>query len=247
MRKFSLSNYDPDRITVVLLNGGGQQPFNKFNKITKLFRTYDCNILSVELPGHGKSAFDKIVTAEEMLADFYDEFNLMLDEFEKIALVGFSLGALLSLKSLEQNSRHFEFVVTIGAGLAISEEEERIMKEYASIEFFDKMGWLKYMFEYHKDGWRQLIGSLPPMLSVGSSLFVSSQFSTSSPLHLIIGDHDGVVNYDLQQEYTKEKTISTHLVPNTSHFDYFSVSWSQTSQILNEIIANYLNESEELS
>ena len=240
MRQFRLSAIEPERPTILLLNGGGQQPYNKFHKVTRHFQEYDCNLLALELPGHGKSAFQRPMSATEMLDDFYNELAEICDTLTSVSLFGYSLGGLLSLKALEQRVYPFDFVIATGAGLHIEQEQEDVMQYYASVEFFKKMRWHDHMQKYHEEGWQTLLDSMNSMLRVGSELFVHPDFTAPSPLYLILGRQDKVIDYRQQESYVQQPLIDLTILDHTNHFDYFTRSWGRMRERLGQIGDEYL-------
>lgn len=244
MRQLPLTEIKSDRITVLMLNGGGQIPYNRFHKAVKLFNGYNFNLVAVELPGHGKSSFDAILSTQEMLDQFRDDFKAIISDYERVALFGFSLGGILSLKAIDFGLTDFEFAIVCGAAIDIEKAQEKVMKEYTTEEFFRGMRWMDHMMEYHKEGWQELLYSVHEMLFVGSEIFSDPDVlgSKSTPIHLIFADHDEVADYKLHQPLAeKYENINVHVLPDSQHFDYFADSWDKMNTVMDKILDNLDN------
>jgi len=243
MRRFELTEIEETRPTIFLLNGGGQEPYNRFHKITKLFKSYNCNVVALEIPGHGKSSFSTVVDASTMLDAFYEEFSKICQHYGEIGLFGFSLGALLALKATEKHLHDYLFTIATGASIVIGKKQESVMQEITTVEFFERMRWMDIMKKYHNGGWQNLLDSISAMLHPGSKLFANpADFPADIPVHLLIGDHDEVSDYQMHEPIAEQiKSLQLHVIEETSHFEYFSTSWSKTKSVVKTIVDSYLD------
>ena len=86
--------FDPDRETVVFVHGAGQD-HTIWVLPTRYFARHERNVLSVDLPGHGRSMGPALNSVEEMA----DWVVRVLDAvgLQKSAVVGHSMGSLVAL------------------------------------------------------------------------------------------------------------------------------------------------------
>lgn len=132
MRLIQLNEFDITRESLLFMNGGGQIPFSKHNKLVRYFNQFDYNVIAVELPGHGKSHFHKALSKNEFISHFKENFTKLIKD-EKIktrAIIGFSLGGLLALKTIEMNLFEVKYVIGFGCGFGIGETERDTFNYY---------------------------------------------------------------------------------------------------------------------
>ena len=158
MRLIHLNEFKITRESILFMNGGGQIPFSKHSKLVRYFNQSDYNAIAVELPGHGKSNFHEELSKNEFISHFKNEFSKLI-KVEKIkvrALVGFSLGGLLALKTIEMNLFEVKYVLGFGCGFEIGENEKEMFNYYTSEQFFQNMHWVPIMKKNHGKGWHNL-------------------------------------------------------------------------------------------
>lgn len=243
LRSLKLRKIDENWPTLLLLNGGGQPPFNKFHRMIRYLNQYELNLVALELPGHGNSAFSEIISTEEMLDNFYDEMKIILDRYNCPILFGYSLGGLLTLKATEHFLSKISSVITLGTPINVTIDQERKMRYYTTREFFEKMHWMPQMMEYHRNGWKELLFSVHEMLHIGSNIFANMDNLNSSKLSIsmIFGDEDEVAPMKLHREFgATYDNVSVYQLDSTRHFDYFVSSWKKLRDCL-DIIFQKLN------
>ncbi|MHA2028130.1 MAG: hypothetical protein ACW99A_04400 [Candidatus Kariarchaeaceae archaeon] len=231
MRLINLTDFDKTRKSILLLNGGGQIPFSKHNKITRFFSEYDYNIIAVELPGHGKSKFNQIMSQEEFIKHFEYEFPKLIEEKGIItkAMVGFSLGGLFALKAVEKKLIEVDCFIGYGCGFGIGNDERGTFNYYTSQKFFDDMNWDPIMKKNHGEGWLNLLHSMDKLMHVESPIFINpEQLDNETQIILILGENEELFTPQYNQEVANKNTLDkVHIIviPNTTHFDYTAKSW----------------------
>lgn len=245
MRLIHLNEFNVNRESILFMNGGGQMPFSKQNKLVKYFKKFDYNTIAVELPGHGKSFFLDPMSKHEFISHFQEEFRKMINE-EKIlihALIGFSLGGLLALKAIEMNIVNANYVITFGCGFGIDEAEKDTFNYYTSEKFFRDMNWEPIMKRNHGKGWYNLLLSIDELMHVESPIFTNpKKIGDDTEILIILGDNEELFT----PTYTKKmislnqyNSIYLEIVYDTSHFEYTSKSWEKFKEGLNQFIEKY--------
>jgi pimeloyl-ACP methyl ester carboxylesterase len=230
-----LNDVGNTELTLLLLNGGGRSPFSQNHPLTNYFKQFDLNIYSVELPGHGKSCFHHLTSVTEMLESFQSDFMNLIEQYQlkKIGLVGFSLGGLLSLKSIELELLPFEFAIVLGCGVVITETQKKIIDYYTTPEFFDEMQWTQNMEIYHGTGWPIFIQSLHQWFNLDTPIFSSSTLLQKSKILFLFGDNDEVFPPAINiPSLAGNSNIHYKIIEKTTHFEYFAKSWIQTKNSL---------------
>lgn len=239
-----MNKFDPNLESILFLNGGGQIPFSPHNKLVKLFDKYGCNLVAVELPGHGKSVFHKTMGQDEFLDNFKSEFQRIISMANVTVklMIGFSLGGLFSLKAVELKLFPVEFLLVYGCGFGIGAEEKPTFEYYTSEQFFDHMRWLPIMKKNHERGWKHLLLSMQNLMQIDSMIFSDiSNISTRTQILLILGEDEELFHPDFNRKMftsVTKNSIDVVTLPNTSHFDYTTVSWSEFCTVIENFIEN---------
>ena len=102
---------DARKSTIVFVHGAGLD-HSWFGLQSRYFAYHGCNVLAVDLPGHGRSEGPPIATVDAM-ADWV--FSL-LDELkiQKAGIVGHSLGSLVALECAHRQPSRVERIALIG-------------------------------------------------------------------------------------------------------------------------------------
>ncbi len=102
---------DPTKRTVVFVHGAGLD-HSWFGLQSRYFGYHGRNVLALDLPGHGRSGGAPIPTVAGM-ADWL--FSALTElKIQKAALVGHSMGALISLESAVRHAARVERIALIG-------------------------------------------------------------------------------------------------------------------------------------
>lgn len=111
----------PESETVVFIHGVGQD-HSVWVLPMRYFARHGRNVVSVDLPGHGRSAEPPLETIEAMA----DWVLRALDDLsvERAALVGHSMGSLVALDAASRQTGRVRSLVMVGVSvpLAVSEE-----------------------------------------------------------------------------------------------------------------------------
>lgn len=233
-----------ERESLLFLNGGGQIPFSPHNKLVRFFEKYDYNLIAVELPGHGKSKFQVVHTQETILSSFEISYRKIIVEADiKVkGMIGFSLGGLFALKAIELDIFPVDYLIVYGCGFGIGEKEKSTFQYYTSEQFFHDMRWFSTMKKNHGDGWYNLQHSLNDLMHVNSPIFSDLSKIKKSDILLILGDKEELFRTEYNESLIMgnlSENITLLTIPETSHFDYTSISWENFSMsLLNYIETN---------
>ena len=105
---------DASRETVVFIHGAGQN-HSIWVLPTRYFARKKFNVLSVDLPGHGKSAGPCLSTIEEMsdwMVGLLDALGL-----QKFAIVGHSMGSLVALAVAAEHAERTRSLAMVGTSV----------------------------------------------------------------------------------------------------------------------------------
>lgn len=245
MRLIHLNEFDITRESILFMNGGGLIPFSKHNKLVRYFNQFDYNAIAVELPGHGKSRFHEALLENEYIFHFKENFSKLIKDkkIEARVLIGFSLGGLLALKTIEMHLFEVKYVIGFGCGFEIGENEKDMFNYYTSAKFFKDMNWEPIMKKNHKEGWKNLQISIENLMNVKSPIFTDvGTLGSDSKILIILGDNEELFTPNSAENIILEnqsESIHLRIVPDTSHFEYTSKSWEKFKDVLNEF--NKLN------
>lgn len=135
--------FDPNLGTVVLLHGftGFKEYWSEFVR----FSTAQCNFIAIDLPGHGKSDFDREVSFEQQGLDLINGI-LSRHHIEVVHLVGASVGAWVACLYALEDTRKVKSLTLIGpVGIPAT----------SSSEFYDRVDegknpfWISTQHEYN--------------------------------------------------------------------------------------------------
>ncbi len=231
MRTFIHHQEDESSLALFLLHGSTQLSFDKFHPLVRLFSKYPLSVISVELPGHGKSPFERTVNVNELLDIFYSEMKEILQQWDNVALCGYSLGGSLAFKVLEFGLAVPEFIISFGVGFVLGEEETELIRMFFSNSFFESLGWKRTMERIHDD-WNTLIESIAGWYYPNSPILPSIEKIKHSkvPVLCILGENDEPFPHSKNIPLARDvPNVSLQNIPGCSHFDYFSKCWQQTS------------------
>ena len=108
--------FDPQRETVVFVHGAGQD-HTIWVLPTRYFARHDRNVLSVDLPGHGRSAGPALRSVEEMA----DWVVRVLDAtgLQRAAMVGHSMGSLVVLDAAARYANRVRAVAMVATSVPL--------------------------------------------------------------------------------------------------------------------------------
>jgi len=176
---------DPDKPTVMFVHGAGLD-HSVWTLPTRYFIRHGLNVLSVDLPGHGRSAGP----LRTSIPDMADWLTKALDAIgvEQVALVGHSMGSLVTLEAAARHPNRFRSIALLGTALPMPVTDELLAaaaaNDHSAIEMLTLWGYSKSA---------QIGGNdTPGMWMVGSTMRL---FERSAP---------GVIYNDLKacNEYT---------------------------------------------
>lgn len=238
MRVIPLNEFIAERKCILFLNGGGQIHITKHQKIARYFEDADYNLVSVELPGHGKSSFDHVLIEDEFINHLKSEFTKLITEngIKIQVMVGFSLGGLITLKMVEENLFHIPTAIVFGCGFDVDPTRAKTFEYYTSEQFFIDQNWKPIMMKNHGEGMQNLLLSLKDFLYPGCPLFTHpSKLPSDTFILLILGENEELFDYSYNSELSKGYNIDVKLLPNASHFEYTTTKvWDEFKAILDE-------------
>jgi pimeloyl-ACP methyl ester carboxylesterase len=103
---------DPGKRSIVFVHGAGLD-HSSFGLQSRYFGYHGCNVLALDLPGHGRSQGPPIPTIPGM-ADWVSSVLQSL-KIEKANLVGHSMGSLIALEFAARHPQTAERIAMIGA------------------------------------------------------------------------------------------------------------------------------------
>jgi pimeloyl-ACP methyl ester carboxylesterase len=154
---------DPRRDTIVFVHGAGMD-HTVWTLFARHFARHGRNVISVDLPGHGRSGGEPLVSIEAMadwLAAVLDEMGI-----ERAAVTGHSLGSLVALDFAARYPDRTSALVMIGttAPMPVSDAilDASAANDHSAFDMLTEYGYSK----------RHLYGgnSNPGMWMVGSTL-----------------------------------------------------------------------------
>lgn len=103
-------------------------------------------VLIVDLPGHGESRWSDVRCPNNsacMLSTMADSLVTMLASFKSCTLIGYSLGARLSLLAgLQHPKSNISNVISISGGIGISEDTARLTRAEKDAEIASRFDWM---------------------------------------------------------------------------------------------------------
>ncbi len=219
-------------LTVFLLHGSTQLYFSKNHPLVILLEQFPFNVVSLELPGHGESPFKKKVMVNELISTFTNEMKQIAQNWNEMALIGYSLGGSLAFKYLEQQQKQPTFIITLGTGFALDEEERELIRMFFSDSFFESVGWKDAMLRAHRN-WNDLIISMADWYHLDTPLLPNLEVLKQSeiPILSLLGDQDEPFPAKKNQPFTRNiNNIYFQTIRDCAHFDYFAKAWPQVQE-----------------
>jgi pimeloyl-ACP methyl ester carboxylesterase len=111
---------EPAKPTIVFVHGAGLD-HSWWGLQSRYFGYHGCNVLAVDLPGHGRSEGPPLASIAAMV----DWVGKLLDEKKigKATLVGHSMGALIALEFAARHPERAERIALIGVGYPMKVSE----------------------------------------------------------------------------------------------------------------------------
>lgn len=228
MRYFKLNEFKSERLSLLFFNGSAMMPFDKTSSLIKFFSNFDVNIVSIELPGHGKSNFDRILNLEEYLTIFSEELNEIIDTLEEYAIIGFSIGGLLPLKLLERGVIAPKFTFVFGTGVYLDDIALKKIHTFFSAEFFEKKKWTEAMKKFHGIGWDNLLLTLSAIIN--KNILSNVECIANKNVFFFLGRQEQPFPPENNFPLLNGNSHQTYMIEDCTHFDYFLSAWKRTEQ-----------------
>lgn len=103
---------DPAKSSVIFIHGAGFD-HSVWTLFARHFSRHNWNVLAIDLPGHGRSSGDTLASIEAMsdwVIDLLDHLSI-----ENVALVGHSMGSLITIETAAKLKARASKVVLIGS------------------------------------------------------------------------------------------------------------------------------------
>ena len=238
MRFIPLRKSESEERAILLMHGSTQQHYDKEHPLFKIVKDLPMDVFSVELPGHGESRFDSQKTPQDYVTLFLEEFTRQMQSlpYKEINIVGYSLGGLLGLKTMELKNERIRKIVGIGTGLFVNKERARIIRSFFSEKNFEVMNQTSEMRRIHgARGWKFLINLLHVIFDPTSPLFLDKEKikGTPSKALIIIGENDEPFDaFGTAKKCRDYFNIRCVVIKGVGHFEYFSKGVKQLPDLL---------------
>ena len=103
---------DPAKLSLVFIHGAGFD-HSVWTLIARHFSRHDWNVIALDLPGHGRSEGPVLQSIEEMASWIIELINTL--GLNSVALVGHSMGSLVTLETASRLGDCVTHVVLIGS------------------------------------------------------------------------------------------------------------------------------------
>lgn len=137
-------DYDPAKETVVFVHGAGLN-HTVWTLPTRYFIRHGFNVLSVDLPGHGRSAG----ALKPSIPDMADWIIAVLDAMgtQRAALVGHSMGSLVTLEAAARHPDRVRSIALLGTALPMPVTDELLASakanDHSAIDMLTLWGYSK--------------------------------------------------------------------------------------------------------
>lgn len=103
--------FRPEQETIIFIHGAGMD-HTIWVLFSRFFARNGFNVIAVDLPGHGKSTGDVLVSIEQM-ADWLISF-LEISEIRSATLIGHSMGSLIALEAASRLTDKISKIILLG-------------------------------------------------------------------------------------------------------------------------------------
>ncbi len=244
---------------IIFSHGTGNDLFFPYkNLFRKLVLNTDCDVLTYDLDGHGDKSTTTLDPTRifKFLPFLVQNLHLFFDEkYQKIILIGHSLGACLSLSAaLNCFENKIAMIVAISPPWSLAFKNPPVLEELAG---FLKPSVLKQIFTYGPYGIIPAFGRFkrkrfPIKLENSSSDFyyylptvrmildsTQKEFAAkkcTTPVAIISGNQDRIANFkeipQFKQCFESAKIIE---MPNENHFSTLFACEDQIVKVINEL------------
>lgn len=243
----------PNILSPLFIHGNSMNATTFHNQLNSVkLKGYQC--IALDLPGHGASDSLENYSLNKLSASVINEFK----EYEKIILVGHSLGGQLCIRLLEEfkdkcvgiiicSAPPLKSVSDMAVAYNINETSLNLLKgelskkdiqELMDFLYPDKTAWNEIMYKSIKTTdikFRPTYGESLNSDEFPNEIEILKYFSGKKLL--IAGENDSLLKIEYLQEVAKEISVPLEIITNCGHFPQL-----EKPERFNEIIANFLKD-----
>ena len=234
---------DNSKDTIVFLHGSGLSHI-VWSLTEKFFSNKKCNVLSVDLPGHGNSegpCLDSIEKIADWLETVFKELKL-----NNIILVAHSQGCLEALEYSYNHKSRLKKIVFVGGSYRMPVNKDLI--DLASNGDPDAV---KLMMKWSYEGSKKFIGGNPIEKIIQSPRDISEILAVdlvacnnylngsdaakaiNCPTLLVFGELDKMVNLEIGKKFSNlVKNSTTHVIKGSGHMIMIEKAFEMREKIL---------------
>ena len=234
---------DYKKETIVFLHGSGLSHI-VWSLVEQFFSNKNFNVLSIDLPGHGKSEGPCLKTIEE-IADWLEKVFFKL-KLEKVILIGHSQGCLEILEYSNKYKNRLKKLVFIGGSYKMPVNQDLIdLAENGDTDA------VKLMMKWGYEGSKKFIGGNPIKRIIqsprdisqilGVDLVACNNYVNGSsavktidcPTMFIFGSLDKMVNIEVGKKFANMVDNSiTHIIDGCGHMIMIEKAFEMREKVL---------------
>ena len=234
---------DSSKDTIVFLHGSGLSSI-VWSLVEQFFSNKNFNVISVDLPGHGKSegpCLDSIEKITDWLEKVFEKLNL-----KNLIIVGHSQGCLEALEYSFKYKKRLKKIVFIGGSYRMPVNKDLI--DLASNGDSDAV---KLMMKWSYEGSKNFIGGNPIERIIQSPRDISEVLAVdliacnnyangseaakaiSCPVMFVFGELDKMVKLEVGKKFTSlVKNSTTHIIVGCGHMIMIEKAFEMREKIL---------------
>tara|TARA_B100000965_G_scaffold185238_1_gene154663 strand:+ start:790 stop:1566 length:777 start_codon:yes stop_codon:yes gene_type:complete len=234
---------DVNKDTVILLHGSGLSHI-VWSLTEQYLSNQDCNVLSLDLPGHGNSQ-GKCLSSIEQIADWIQKVLNVLN-ITKVSILGHSQGCLEALEFYFKYPGKVQKLILVGGSYKMPVNQDLI--DFA-IAGDDKA--VKLMMKWGYENSKKFIGGNPVEKIINSpreireilavDLVACNNYKNGSealktikcPTLLIFGELDKMINLEKGRKFANLIPNSkTHIIKNCGHMIMIEKAFEMREKVL---------------
>ena len=234
---------DKSKDTIIFLHGSGLSHI-VWSLTEQFFSNKNYNVLSLDLPGHGKSdgpCLDSI----EKIADWLEKVFIEL-KLDKVIIVGHSQGCLEALEYSHKYKSRLKKIVFVGGSYRMP-----VNKDLIDLALAGDSDAVKLMMKWSYVGSKKFIGGNPIERIIQSpkdineilavDLIACNKYlngseaskSINCPTMLILGELDKMVNLEVGKKFSNLiKNSTTHVINGSGHMILIETAFEMREKFL---------------
>lgn len=214
---------NPSGPILVVAHGAAMTHFNKSHILISTIKPYASKIISLDLPGHGKSQlkekkFFDFETALENMNKILDSAIQSIQNINKtlkIGFIGFSLGGIFGLR---MKNPPFDFAIYMGCGTTFNKSSLKKISIFFSENTFRRFNLVESLRKNH-GSWQNMLKMVQSWFSLGSKMLNTPIKKMNIPALFILSENDQAFDANSVQYDGNYYTI---IIPG-DHFSYYHV------------------------